>query len=291
MNATPRPGPGRPACEAAAVTHPFLQHDGPIVYAHRGGGAEQPENSMAAFTHATSLGLTYLETDARLTADGVLVALHDDHLDRVSDGSGPVGARTAAEVTACRLKAPDGSLSEERIPLLADVLATFPAARFNLDAKDAATVGPLGDLLASTGALDRVCVGAFSDERLKALRRRFGSALCSALGPLEVTRLKASSLGFPVVAGIDGQVVQVPERHRVALPLLGTKVPVPLLDRRLVRRSAKLGLPVHVWTVDDAAEMRRLLAMGCGGFMTDRPSVAAGVLADIGTSGDGTTRP
>lgn len=259
------------------MTHPFLRHEGPIVYAHRGGGAERPENSTAAFAHAMELGLTYLETDARLTADGVLMALHDDRLDRVSDGRGLVRERTAAEVASYRLRQADGTLSDERVPVLEDLLVGFPTARFNLDAKELATVGPLGDLIERLGLLDRCCVGAFSDDRLRRLRRRFGPELCTTLGPIEVARLRAASFGLPVGA-FAGSVVQVPLSRAPAVGPFTLPFSVPIVDRRLVAAARRRAIPVHVWTINAAAEMHRVLDMGVDGFMTDAPSVAVDVL-------------
>jgi glycerophosphoryl diester phosphodiesterase len=259
----------------------FLDHPGPIIYAHRGGGEEHPENSMAAFAHAVSEGFTYLETDARLSADGVLIALHDDRLDRVSDGRGLVCEHSAAYIAGRRLRHADGSLSDERIPALADVIAAFPSARFNLDAKDASTVAPLGDLIERFDLLGRCCVGAFSDDRLDRLRRRFGADLCTALGPRAVARLRAASLGVPMGRPV-GHIAQVP----MVAPLpLGRRVPpvrVPVVDRRFLAVCRRFGLPVHVWTVNDTVEMAALLDRGVEGFMTDRPSAAAALLRSRG---------
>jgi glycerophosphoryl diester phosphodiesterase len=260
---------------------PFLDHAGPIIYAHRGGGEEHPENSMAAFAHAVSLGFRYLETDARLSADGVLIALHDDRLDRVSDGRGLVSEHSAAHITSRRLRHADGTLSDERIPALDDVIAAFPAARFNLDAKDARTVGPLGDLIERFDLLARCCVGAFSDERLDRLRGRFGAQLCTALGPREVARLRVASIGMPMRRPV-GHVAQVP----MVAPLpLGRRVPpvrVPVVDRRFLAVCRRFEVPVHIWTVNDTAEMAALLDRGIDGFMTDRPSAAVELLRSRG---------
>jgi glycerophosphoryl diester phosphodiesterase len=259
------------------VAHPFLEHSGPVVYAHRGGGAERPENSVAAFAHAVTLGFRYLETDARLSADGVLVALHDDRLERVTNGTGPVSGRTAAELGRLRLRDADGELTDEPVPMLEDLLRAWPEVRWNLDAKDASTVGPLGDLLERLGLLERCCVGSFSDRRLERLRARFGSALCTSLGPREVARVRAASFGAPVGA-VRGHVAQVPAR--VPLPAVrgAGRWSVPLLGGRFLDACRRRGLPVHVWTVDDPVEMTALLDAGVDGFMTDRPSVAAALL-------------
>ena len=271
-----------------AVRHPFLDFEHPIVYAHRGGGVERPENSMAAFDHAVSVGFRYLETDARLTADGVLVALHDDRLDRVSDGRGLVGELSAAEVTSARLLGPDGRPSQERVPLLEEVLTAWPQARWNLDAKDAATVEPLGDLLERLEMLERCCVGAFSDQRLGRLRQRFGPALCTVLGPREVARVRAYGFGVPLVklarlVAPLGLVAQVPLSYELAVPTprwlpRQPRVSVPIVDRFFLTACRRFGIPVHVWTVNEPAQMVALLDRGVAGFMTDRPTAAAELL-------------
>lgn len=265
----------------AAPSLPFLDEEGPIVYAHRGGGAEFPENSFAAFAHAVGQGFRYLETDARLSADGVLVALHDDHLDRVSDGRGLVSEHRAADIVRFRLRDAQGELTDERIPLLEDLLGRWPQARWNLDAKDASTVVPLGDLIERLGIVRSCCVGAFSDERLDRLRDRFGAELCTALGPKEVGRVRVASLGVPV-GRLRGRVAQIPVRTPIPWAPRSPIVTVPLVDGWLLRTCRRLGLPVHVWTVNDPDEMVSLLRRGVGGFMTDRPSVAAAALRTHG---------
>jgi len=266
----PSPSAGRPS-------HPFLAHDGPVVYAHRGGGAEAPENSMAAFANAVGLGFRYLETDARLSADGVVFALHDDRLERVSNGAGPLRDLPASAVARLRLRNADGSLSDQPIPTLEEVVTAWPHVRWNIDAKDASTVGPLGDLLERVGLLERCCVGAFSDGRLAALRRRFGPELCTALGPREVLRVRAATFGAPA-GPVAGRVAQVPVRVPLAPAALGRRWALPLTDRRFVAGCRRRGIPVHVWTVNDPTEMAALLDLGVDGFMTDVPSLAAALL-------------
>lgn len=275
--------------------HPFLAASEPIVYAHRGGAVAHPENSVAAFEHAVSEGFLYLETDARLTADGVLVALHDDHLDRVSDRSGKVAELTLAEVQKARLRHADGTLSDERVPQLEELLQRWPHVRWNLDAKETRVVGPLGDLLEALDLLERSCVGAFSDQRLDLLRRRFGDALCSVAGPRDVLRLRLRSIRIPC-APPGGHVAQVPRRQTLALdqlPPLGrlarsgrlgalARVSVPVVDRAFLAEAQRHGMPVHVWTVNDPEEMAELLALGVDGFMTDDPTAAAAMMRTRG---------
>src|SRR6202041_2055032 len=141
------------------------------------GAAHAPENSWAAFEYATKVGYAYLETDARATADGKLVAFHDRTLDRVTDATGPINALSYREVAALRVA------GTEPIPLLEDLLGAWPDVRFNVDLKDAPAVGPLAAVLRRTGAWDRVCVTSFSASRLRAARRVLDRQVCMAASP------------------------------------------------------------------------------------------------------------
>ncbi len=234
---------------------PYLDHPPPLAFAHRGGAEEFPENSLAAFTAAVAMGFRYLETDVHLSADGVVVAFHDDVLDRVTDGSGQLAELTWDEIRDARI---DGS---EPIPTMGQLFAAFPGARFNIDVKSEAVVGPLLSLIREQGAIERVCIGAFDDERLERVRASL-AGVCTTMGPNAIARLKAGS--FRVPAGrVAGDCAQVPIRH-------GRWT---VVTRRFVQAAHRRGVQVHVWTIDEADEMERLLDLGVDGIMTDRPSV------------------
>ena len=156
----------------------FLDHPGPMAFAHRGGAAHAPENSWRAFEHALGLGYWYLETDVQATADGVLIAFHDRTLDRVTGRPGRIARMTYREVSRARIG------GTEPIPVLADLLAAWPDVRFNIDLKDAPAVLPLAQVLRRTGAWDRVCVTSFSASRLRAARRVFDRQVCMAASPV-----------------------------------------------------------------------------------------------------------
>lgn len=246
-------------------TWSFLDHPGPLPFAHRGGAGAWPENTMPAFEGAIRLGYRYLETDAHVTADGVCLAFHDDRLDRVTDRTGIIADLSHDEVSKARV---DG---REPIPLLADLLSSFPDARINIDTKSDASVDAVADVVRQADAVDRVCIGSFSDARLERIRSLLGPALCTSMGPREVARLRGRSYGLPV-GSFHSACAQVP--HRVK--------GVTVVDERLVAKAHSLGLQVHVWTIDDEAEMNELLDLGVDGIMTDLPEVLKSVLISRG---------
>ena len=250
---------------AATTPFAFLDHPGPIPFAHRGGAGDWPENTMPAFAGAVALGYRYVETDVHVTADGVLCAFHDERLDRVTDATGLIRELPWSTVSAARV---DGI---EPIPRLEDLLGSWPELRVNIDPKHDSAVDALAETLSRTGAVERVCIGSFSDRRIARLRHLLGPRLCTSLGPRAVARLEAAGLHLPV-GTIGGACVQVP-------PTQGRLV---LVNERFVRTAHARGLAVHVWTIDEADEMRRLLDLGVDGIMTDRPGILKDVLVERG---------
>ena len=250
--------------------HAFLDHPGPIPFAHRGGAGDHPENTMAAFAAAMALGFRYLETDVHATADGVLLAFHDDRLDRVTDGHGVVAEQPWSAVAAARVG------GTEPIVRLDDLLEAWPDARLNLDPKHDAAVGPLVEAIVRHRAIDRACIGSFSMRRLARIRRALGPALCTSLGPPEVLAVRLAAWRVAGAGGLatrgGGACLQVPVRERA----------LPIVDAATVAAAHRLGLPVHVWTVDDAAEIERLLDLGVDGIMSDHPAVLRDVLVRRG---------
>jgi glycerophosphoryl diester phosphodiesterase len=240
-----------------AARHPYLDWDGPIAFAHRGGALDVPENTMPAFEYAVGLGYTYVETDVQVTADGVLVAFHDDDLSRTCGRPGLISQLPWNEVRTALV---DG---EAPIPLLDDLLGSWPHLRVNIDCKSDAAAPALVSSLRRSNAFDRVCVGSFSDLRTRRLRAAVGDQLCTALGPAGIAALRYGRL-----RSLTGLAAQVPVRRGR----------LTVTDERLVERAHRLGVQVHVWIIDDAAEMDRLLDLGVDGIMTDRPAVLKQVL-------------
>jgi glycerophosphoryl diester phosphodiesterase len=262
----------------------FLDTPRPHAFAHRGGAAHAPENSWTAFEHAVKLGYSYLETDARATSDGRLMAFHDRTLDRVTDGSGAIGSRTYREVSALRVA------GSEPIPLIEDLLGAWPEARFNIDLKDEPGIALLPGVLRRTGAWDRVCVTSFSGSRLRAARGLLDRPVCMATSPAVIAAIRyarASGADGPRAAGADGQGPAGPQPGLLARRLAGwqvrcAQVPGRVASRSFMRRAHALGLDVHVWTINDRAEMIRLLDLGVDGIMTDDISALREVLIERG---------
>ena len=234
----------------------FLGLESPVAIAHRGGAAEHPENSMIAFEHAVNLGYRCIETDVRATRDGVAMVFHDENLDRLTDHTGPLVARDWAQLDDVRIA------GKEPIVRLDDLLGAWPDIRLIIDPKSDDVVTSLIEVLRRTNARDRVCVGSFSARRLRRIRAESpGWTSCS---PAEVVRLRAESWGVPT-GKLAADCAQVPPRH----PLIGG-LSIPVVDAAFLRAAHARGMPVQVWTVNDDAEMERLLDLGADGIMSDR---------------------
>jgi glycerophosphoryl diester phosphodiesterase len=279
-------GPGAPTGHTGGVEHAFLDAPRPLAFAHRGGWSYDTagrrtdlENTAVAFQHAVDLGYRYLETDVHATRDGVAMAFHDATLDRATDRSGAIAALPYAEVARARVG------GGEPVPLLEDLLGTWPQARFNLDVKDRRAVEPLARVLRRTRAWDRVCVGSFGQARLEAARRVLDRPVCMSAGPLDVARLRLAALrpaGWDLGALVRRGVacVQVPLAHRG----------LPVLTRAFIAEAHRHGMQVHVWTINEPSTMARLLDAGVDGLFTDDTSALRRLLIARGTW-QGTARP
>jgi glycerophosphoryl diester phosphodiesterase len=240
------------------------------VIAHRGASEEAPENTLPAFQAAIDAGCRYLETDVHVTRDGVVVAFHDDRLDRVTDRNGVI-----EELDVAQVEEADAAHHHDRfrgtgvrVPRLEEILTGWPDVYVNIDPKTDRAVEPLVALLERLDAWERVCIGAFSDRRLARVRELSQGAACTSMGPLATAtaRLSAASGRMP---RLGADCLQVPiRRHGVTI-----------VTERFVRAAHRAQLPVHVWTVDDAPTMHALLDIGVDAIMTNRPRVAFEVTA------------
>lgn len=240
----------------------FLDGPVPIAFAHRGFAPDGAENSMAAFQRAVDLGYRYLETDVRVTADGVALAFHDAALDRVTDRTGRIDRLPWAVVRQARIA------GREPIALLADVLSTWPDVCVNVDLKAAASIRPAVDAIRRSAAVDRVCVAAFSGRRIAAARLALGPSVCTAIGPLAVVTLRVARR----LRAAGARCVQAPARARGRA----------FITAGYVAAAHAAGLQVHAFTVNDEAEMHRLLDLGVDGIMTDRADLLRDVLVRRG---------
>ena len=237
--------------------------------AHRGGFLSEAdrarENTMYAFTRAAGRGYRYLETDAHVSADGVLFSFHDDTLDRVTDATGVPERLPWSELATARVAGIDP------IPTFDELLETLPEARFNIDLKVPQAIEPLVRAIDAHGAHDRVCVGSFSSARIRAFRARTRGRVATAVGPAGVAWQAYAPLGRRIVRS-RGVALQIPARAWADR--------VPVLTPGLIRTAHAAGRAVHVWTVNERAEMERLIDLGVDGLVSDRIDVLAEVLAE-----------
>jgi glycerophosphoryl diester phosphodiesterase len=265
-----RAGLGRPL-----TGFPFLdagrESGAVLAMAHRGGALHPDlvglENTLVAFEHAVALGYRYLETDVHATSDGVLLAFHDKALDRVTSSAGSILEARYVDLRDALIG------GREPIPRMDDLLEHFPETRFNIDIKSEGAVEALAVLVERTRCHDRVCVGSFSESRLRAFRRAVSRPVATSYGPVGVGlgRLAPRALARRILDGA-GNAFQVPAQH------LGVRIVTPAF----VARAHGAGRPVHVWTVDDPAEMTALLDLGVDGLITDRTDVLRDVLTRRG---------
>lgn len=235
----------------------FLDHRGPLAFAHRGGAAHAPENSWRAFGQAVALGYGYLETDVQATADGVPIAFHDRTLTRVTGHPGRVSRLPYAALRGILVG------GTEPIPRLDDLLCAWPDVRFNIDVKDAFAIRPLADALRRTNAWDRVCVVSFSHSRLRATRRALDRPVCMAATPLGTAMVRfGGPRGVRDFRGLGAEWLNRADVRCV-------QVPASFVTTPLISRAHALGLQLHAWTVNNRPTMERLLDLGVDGIMTD----------------------
>lgn len=241
---------------------PFLAPAPPRVLAHRGLALDAPENTLLAFERALAVGATHLETDVHVSRDGVAVVSHDPDLSRLVGRPARVGDLTMAELRAIDLGSGQGYVS------MAEAFDAFPHARFNIDVKIAGAAAPLVAAIREAGAVDRVLIGSFSASRRLAVTRELPGVATSVSSGGAVAAVRAANTpgGVPLVRRIlrDVDAVQLPLR------ILG----MPTVTPRTMAAFHAAGVEVHLWTINDPAEMDRLLALGVDGLVSDRADLA-----------------
>ena len=270
------------------TSRPFLRHERPLFFAHRGGSLLRPENTLPAFEHGMSFGADALELDIQQTRDGELVVIHDPTLDRTTNGSGAVASYTlddVRQIDAGYTFTTDGGATFPfrgqgiTIPTLREVFTRFPGARINIDLKESTPDREerLWALIQEFAAEDRICAGCFAHAALVRFRRLTSGRVATSASPREVRSFLLAAVSHTtgwLRPAYDA--LQVPDTYGA----------VRVVSRTSVLAAHRIGVDVHVWTVDDRPHMLALLALGVDGLMTDRPDILAEALLrdSIGTS-------
>ena len=253
----------------------------PVAFIHRGGAAIVPEDTIPGFREGLRHGDGVVECDVHTTIDGELVVMHDERVDRTTDGTGPVNRMSAAEVAALDAGyrfSTDGGRTfpwrdrDVRVPTLAQVYAAFPTQPVNIEIKRGGRADieqRVADAIAAAGAQHRTLVVSQSRATMRRFRRVSGGAVATAASRLELLGWWLLSLvRLTWMLDPEYQALQPPDTFR------GLRIVSP----QLVRAAHRHHLRVDVWTIDEEADMRRLLGWGVDGIMTDRPDVLARVL-------------
>lgn len=257
-----------------AADHPFFANlpSGPLVIAHQGGEQLWPSNTLLAFENAVALGVDVLEMDIHSTADGVLVTIHDDTVDRTTDGSGRVNDLTLAQIKALDAgdywSADDGATYPFRdqgitIATLAEVFSAFPRMLMNIEIKQVqpSIAQPLCDLIRQRGKQNEVLVASFRQQAMDDFRAACPEVATSLVED-EVRPFFYRYLAYAAATySPAGHAVQVPERASG----------FHILTSRFVRAAHNRNMHVHAWTINETADMQRLLDLGLDGIITDRP--------------------
>lgn len=262
------------------AAHPFFAQFEPgqqINIAHQGGEQLWPSNTLLAFQNAVAMEVDVLEMDAHQTADGVFVLIHDDTVDRTTDGSGAVKEMTLAEIQALDAgyywTDDEGQTYPFRgqgitIPTLEEVFTAFPDMPMNIEIKpdDTAVAQSLCQLIRQHNMTTKVLIGSFHDNALTAFRAACPDVATSMTESEIRPFWILSSIGLSALYQSPAEAFQVPTTAN--LPVLGE---VDVLTERFVNNAHAQNIAVHAWTINETAEMERLLEMGLDGIITDRP--------------------
>lgn len=259
------------------VTTPYLALEHPIRFAHRGSRVLWPENTAEAFQGAVDLGYRYIETDVRITRDGVVVVFHDPTLERTTNGTGPVdqwGLKELQQLDAGWWFDPVNDYPSRgtgvRISTLDEVFATWPDVHFNIDLKGPGMEWAVADLIKRHKREESTLIGSFTDHRIAKFRRITRGTVAVSAGPSAVlAMLAASRVGATVRRPFAAY--QLPFDYRSLR-----------LDRKLIDAIHRAGAQVHTWTVNEAADMHRLFDLGVDGIVSDRPDILNEVMRERG---------
>jgi glycerophosphoryl diester phosphodiesterase len=248
----------------------YFEGTPPRVIAHRGLALDCAENTLSAFRAAVDAGADLLETDVHLSKDGVVVVAHDPDLARVAGRPGLVSDFTAQELHSMDLGYGEG------FPTLVEVLEALPREKFNIDLKIPSVVDAFVDVVTQTGARDRILVASFDEStREQAVARLPGVVSSATAGHIVQGRLR-SWLGLPTAGWSlppEVKALQIPPTH----------FGLALVTPSLLRMAHARGLEVHVWTINEPTQMKRLLEMGVDGIVTDRCDLARAIVDGVAT--------
>ncbi|PID84841.1 MAG: glycerophosphodiester phosphodiesterase [Chloroflexi bacterium] len=263
----------------AAENHSFFDQDECMVIAHQGGEKLRPSNTMIAFEHAVDLGVDVLEMDIHQTKDGVLVVMHDDTVDRTTNGSGRIKEMTLAEIK--ELDAghywtdDDGATYPYRgqgvtVPTLDEVFQAFPDMPMNIEIKQQSPsiVEPFCALIHEYGMIEQVLIPTFYPDTMNEFREKCPGVATAMTEPEIQLFFGLNKLGLSSLYSPPGEAFQVPE----------TFGNWQVITPSFVEGAQERNLAVHVWTVDDPADMERLLEIGVDGIITDRPDLLLEIL-------------
>jgi glycerophosphoryl diester phosphodiesterase len=252
--------------------NPYAQFTGPFAISHRGGALENPENTLAAFKNSLALGYKVLETDLRVTRDGVLTIHHDETLQRSANLPDRIAGARWEELSTIKV------FGGHEILTLEQLLENIPEdVVLNLDPKDYEVVDPLESLLAMRpGLVSRICLGSFSTDRLIQLREKLPHVAMS-LGGREIAKMVVQSRFNAMKSAVKNH---LPNQIAIQVPVRAYGIEI--IRPQFVKFVHDLGMQVHVWVVDNETEMHRLYDIGVDAIMTDRPKLLKKVLQDRG---------
>ena len=261
---------------------PFTSAGRPLLLAHRGSMSLWPENTIYSFERAASTGADVMEIDVRQTADGEIVVIHDETVDRVTDGTGLVAKHTLDELKSLDFAyrfVKDGDEKPElrgqgiTIPTLKELFLALPGSYFNIDIKadSKKLTRDLLHLIRSEGRIEKVVIGSFYSNIVELVKKEAPEFATSASAREAWTMFLLNKIGLGRLHRPSGVAYQIPAAH------LGMAIVTP----SFVRTAHSLGQELHVWTIDDPAEMRRLLKMGVDGIVTNRSDLAVNVIKEF----------
>ena len=259
-----------------AVPHPFFKNftEYPIAFAHQGGNKISPGNTIFAFEKAAELGVDILEMDAHITKDGILVIIHDEDVDRTTNGTGLVEEMTLAEIkeldAGYRWTDDDGETYPYRgqgitIPTLEEIFQTFPDYPVNIEIKktEGSIAEPLCEIIYEYDMQNKILIASFHDERMAEFRE-VCPEIATAAGKNETTKFVL--LNYAFLGGLYSPAefaFQVPESNSGIL----------VVRPGFIRGAHQRNLQVHIWTPNTREELQKFIDMGVDGIMTDRPDI------------------